>query len=265
MFLQKIVESKLEEIKQKKEIFSLESIKELALKFDYQPKDLNYRQDNSLSLIAEVKRKSPSKGIIRSDFNEVEIAKSFQNNSASMISVLTDEEFFGGGLDYIQNIKTEVELPLLRKDFIIDEYQIYESKLVKADLMLLIVRILDQEKLERLASLALDLGINVLIEHHDKEEIELTKKVLVKLEEEKGGDVKNKVILGINNRNLVTFDLDFETCINLKNDFPAGYKAVAESGVFEASQLERLNKVGFDYVLIGEGLAKNPELLEWFG
>ena len=226
------------------------------------------KKPKKLSLIAEVKRKSPSKGIIRKDFDPIKIAENFQLAGAKAISVLTDEYFFGGKLEFLSQIKSQVETPLLRKDFILDPLQILQAKKNQADIILLIVKILPDEKLEELILTALALDLQILLEFHNLTEISRFKKILnsnlLKNPNYSLKKLQSQILLGINNRDLDTFETDFNSCLKLKEELPAGFLTVAESAVLEVDQLETLNQHAFDFVLIGEGLAKNPELLSWF-
>jgi indole-3-glycerol phosphate synthase len=241
------------------------------LKQNYNLKDLPqpvFIQKNTskkLQLIAEIKRKSPSKGLIRANFKVEKIAKEFVKNKVSAISILTDKEFFGGDLTYLKKVKEKFSIPILRKDFILAKTQILESKENQADLILLIMKILDDTKILELISFAIGLNLQVLIEFHNQIEIfrfeeilkALTKNIPIEL-------LQKHLLFGINNRDLETFEVNFETCLDLKKKFPEGFLTVAESAIFEIEQLEILSQNNFDLVLIGEGLAKNEQLLKWF-
>lgn len=214
---------------------------------------------NKLKLISEIKYRSPSRDIIRSHFDPVELALGFQKNGAWAISVLTDEKYFGGSKEIFQSVRDTVNLPLLRKDFIIDEYQLWESKLMGADIVLLIVSCLGQD-LRQFLKQALDLNLKVLIEVHTLEELNLTLEVL----KNNFVDQFDQIMIGINNRNLSTFELTLQTSISLKKLIPENIFTVSESGIFTAQDLELIQENSFDAVLIGEGLAKNPDLINFF-
>ena len=210
-----------------------------------------------LALIAEVKKASPSVGVIQQDFDAVGIARQYERAGASALSVLTDEKFFQGRLDCLQMIRTEVKLPLLRKDFIIDELQVYESVAYGADAILLIVAILDAAQLKAFSALAKSLGIAALVEVHD--EAELDRAVAV-----------NAKIIGINNRNLRDFYVRLETTerlaaiIRKKVGAPTSVSGrpliIAESGIHTRADVERVRKAGADAILVGESLMKSGDI-----
>jgi indole-3-glycerol phosphate synthase len=254
--LNQIIVSKKSEVEIAKQNFPLEKIQKRVLSMSQKSSYLSKKSD--LQLIAEIKRKSPSKGIIRSQFEPVTIAKEFVSGGASCLSVLTDEPFFGGSLEVLKKIRKEVGVPILRKDFIIDPYQIYETKLVGANLILLLAHVLG-EGLGGFLKLSLELGLQPLIEVHDLVELEMVLSILDKLESS-----EFPILIGVNNRNLRTFEVNLQNCIDLKSQIPDKYFAVAESGLQTIKDLEVVRKVAFDGVLIGEGLAKNPELIDYF-
>ncbi|MFC1770692.1 indole-3-glycerol phosphate synthase TrpC [Candidatus Margulisiibacteriota bacterium] len=210
---------------------------------------------NGLNLIAEVKKASPSKGIIRKDFNHISIAKGFESSGASCISVLTDTDFFQGKPEFIPEIKQHTKLPVLRKDFIMDPIQVYQSKYLGADAILLIKAILNDTECQNLLNLASELKLDVLLEIHSEEELEQIK------------NLSQIRIIGINNRNLHTFNVDISLAPKLLGKINTHFSdicTVAESGYFTAAELSDLENTGFNGVLIGEGLAKNPELTSFF-
>jgi indole-3-glycerol phosphate synthase len=194
-----------------------------------------------LSAIAEIKRKSPSRGPLREDLDPREIAKSYQHNSATAISVLTDREFFGGSPDDLTSVKQAVSLPVLRKDFVIDPYQLHESRSMGADAALLIVRILSSAQLTEYVALARELGLATLVEVHDQHELDQAV--------QSGAE-----IVGVNNRNLDTFAVSLETALRLKPSIPADRIAVAESGIHTREDVARLEQAGYDAFLVGESL-----------
>jgi indole-3-glycerol phosphate synthase len=201
----------------------------------------------NISIIAEIKRMSPSSGILRENFDHVSIAKEYETNGASVISILTDSKFFWGRNSFVSEVKKEVAIPILRKEFIIDEYQIYESAYLGADAILLIARILELEQLERYIILANRLGLSALVEVHSKNELQ---KILSTSAE----------IIGINNRNLETFQASIDNSINLKKMFPDKYITVSESGIKTREDIRNLEEAGFDAVLIGEILMKQKDV-----
>src|SRR6516162_4285826 len=186
---------------------------------------------NSIALIAEVKKASPSAGIICKDFDPIRIAKEYEAAGASCLSVLTDEKFFQGSLDYLHQIRAAVKLPLLRKDFIIDERQILEAIEWGADAILLIVSILSDDQLKKFHSLAMEAGLAALVEVHDAQEMDRALKI--------GGE-----LIGVNNRDLKTFKVDLATTENLAAKLGHGKILVAESGIHTRADVERLKKCG---------------------
>jgi indole-3-glycerol phosphate synthase len=205
--------------------------------------------EDSINIIAEFKRRSPSKGVIREGCSAREIARLYESGGAAAISVLTEEDFFDGSLDDLSTVRRTVSLPVLRKDFIVDEYQIFESVVAGADAILLIVAALDNQRLEQLRRLAEDeLGLDALVEVHTKEEI---------LRAEDCG----ARLIGVNNRNLKTFEVSLETSVALAAIAPAETVLVAESGLQSHSDLSRLQQVGFKGFLVGEALmrASSPD------
>ena len=257
MILDRIVESKkriLDKSKIECNINSLENI------IDKLPEALNFKNSlrkqntNDIRIIAEVKKASPSKGIIREDFDPLKIARQYEANNAAAISILTESEFFMGKLDFLREIKIAVNIPLLRKDFLFDPYQIYEARANGADAVLLIAAILEKSLLEELLFVVKKLSMNALVEVHTKEEL---KKVLQ----------TDAEIIGINNRNLNTFDTNIQTSIDLMADIPESKVIVTESGIKTKDDIQKLSKAGVDAFLIGESFmrADNPgEMLNSF-
>ena len=196
-----------------------------------------------IALIAEVKKASPSAGVICQDFDPVRIAKEYEASGASCLSVLTDEKFFQGSLDYLRLIRAAVELPLLRKDFIIDERQILEAIEWGADAILLIVAILTDEQLQKFHSLAVEAGLAALVEVHDEVELERAMKI-------------SPALVGVNNRDLRTFQVDLAVSERLLPALPDGVKGVAESGVRSADDARRLVRAGAANLLVGEALVR---------
>lgn len=200
-----------------------------------------------IALIAEVKKASPSAGIICKDFDPVKIAKEYQAAGASCLSVLTDEKFFQGSLDHLRQIRAAVKIPLLRKDFIIDERQILEAIEWGADAILLIVAILTDEQLAKFHSLAIEAGLAVLVEVHDEAELERALKI-------------SPALIGVNNRDLKTFKVDLATTEKLAKKISAQKILVAESGIHSRTDVERLKKFGAKAILVGESLMKNGDI-----
>lgn len=203
-----------------------------------------------ISFICEVKKASPSKGIIVEDFPYLQIAKEYEEAGASAISVLTEPEFFKGSSKYLQEISGEVKIPTLRKDFIIDEFQIYEAKFLGASAVLLICAILENETLKKYIELAHSLGLSALVETHDEREVE-------------NAISAGARIIGINNRNLKTFEVDLQTTKNLCKLIPNSIIKVSESGIKTKEDMRFLKECGVDAVLIGESfmLAKDKKEL----
>jgi indole-3-glycerol phosphate synthase len=204
-------------------------------------------KSGSVALIAEVKKASPSAGVICKDFDPVRIAKDYEAAGASCLSVLTDEKFFQGSLDHLRQIRAGVKLPLLRKDFIIDERQILEAIEWGADAILLIVAILDDARLKRFHSLAIEAGLAALVEVHDEAELDRAMAIDAKL-------------IGVNNRDLKTFKVDLATTERLASRLKRGALLVAESGIHSRADVERLAKCGAGAVLVGESLMKGGDI-----
>ena len=207
------------------------------------------KRKNKISFITEIKQASPSSGLLRKNFSHVELAKLFKNEKANAISVVTEEDFFLGKVHYIEDIKKEVNLPILRKDFILEEVQILESRAVGADAILLIMGILDEEKMKRLYAFAKDLGMDVLAEVHTEKEL---KKVL-----NIGVD-----IIGINSRNLHTFCVNLERTKKLLPFIPEEVVRVSESGIRDLKDVLLLKGLGADAVLVGEALMRADDIAE---
>jgi len=196
-----------------------------------------------IAVIAELKKASPSKGLIRTDFRPSELARDLERAGAAALSVLTDEQFFQGSLDYLRQASSSSSLPCLRKDFIVHEFQIVEARANCADAILLIVAALDQKELIALARSACSQGLDVLCEAHDETELQRAL--------DAGCD-----LIGINSRNLRTFEVDLETAFRLAQKIPAACVRVAESGIQSGADLARLRSAGYEAFLIGESLMK---------
>lgn len=201
----------------------------------------------AVRLIAEVKRASPSKGLIRDDFDPVQIAQTYARHGASAISVLTDEKYFQGSLQYLSAIRQAVDVPLLRKDFILDRYQLYEARLHGADAVLLIAECLDDCDLRSLHNEAIELGLTPLVELYDPENLP---RVLD----------AGATLIGINNRNLHTFETRLEHTLELRSQVPADCVLVSESGIRTRQDVERLAAAGVQAILVGESLMAQPDI-----
>jgi indole-3-glycerol phosphate synthase len=248
MILDKIHAYKLKEVAESKERVSIESLKERCKDVPKAVRsDAVLKRDNRIKFIAEVKKASPSAGIIREDFNYINIAREYEAGGASAISVLTDKEFFKGDIKYLSEIKETVSLPALRKDFIIDPYQIYEARAAGADLVLLIARILTKEEIDAFLALSHELGMECLVEVHDNDELE---KVLE----------TEAAIIGINNRNLDTFKTNLDTTLQLRHRIPEGKIVVSESGIKTRADVLALEEAGIDAILIGETLMRSRDI-----
>ncbi|HEU4839684.1 MAG TPA: indole-3-glycerol phosphate synthase TrpC [Micavibrio sp.] len=208
---------------------------------------INALKQKSPALIAEVKKASPSKGIIRADFDPVKIAKIYEDNGASCISVLTDELYFQGRDEYLAQIRQAVSLPLLRKDFMLEDYQILESRALGADCILLIMAALTDAQAKTLYALATDLSLDTLFEVHDEEELERALAL-------------NPQMVGVNNRNLKTLDVDLGTGLNLAASIPDNLLKVAESGIPDFETFETFQAAGFSAFLIGESLMRENDI-----
>ena len=202
---------------------------------------------NKMNLIAEIKKASPSKGLIRNDFDPIFLAESYKNGNASCLSVLTDEKYFQGNNKYIKMIKNKVDLPILRKDFIVDPWQIKESRSLGADCILLIMAALTIDEAILLEKEAIDFGMDVLVETHTQEEILMANKLKTNL-------------VGINNRNLKTMEVDINNSLRLKEFIDPNKIIVAESGLKNHSDLKLLKQSGIQNFLIGESLMKEQDL-----
>ncbi|MFL2723869.1 MAG: indole-3-glycerol phosphate synthase TrpC [Gammaproteobacteria bacterium] len=242
--LKKIVENTRENLKAKKAKLSLEDVKSSLKELDL-PKS-NFKSSISNkdeAIIAEIKKASPSAGVISENFNPVEKAKEYESVGAAALSILTEEDFFLGSIDYLKAVKRTTSLPILRKDFIIDEYQIYESKLIGADCILLIASILSDLQIEEFVKIAKKLELDYLIEIHDEKE--LKRVVLYK-----------DALIGVNNRNLNTFEVDLDNSIRIKNLFKEKNIFIAESGIKSIDDINYLKLHNINVFLIGESLMR---------
>ena len=248
--LEEINASKLAEIERLKP-HAAELRRQALLRNDFRPFRTGLQRGDDVAIIAEVKKASPSAGVIAADFNPLSQAREYARGGAHALSVLTDEKYFHGHLAYLKQIREQVELPLLRKDFILHELQVYESVVAGADCILLIVASLDDATLRKLYDQAKACQLDVLVEVHDMPEMERALEL--------GADM-----IGINNRNLKTFEVDLATTETLAEEIPSDTVAISESGIKTADDVRRVRAAGVNAVLVGETLmrAKNiPEKL----
>jgi indole-3-glycerol phosphate synthase len=241
--LSKIIAKVRQKIKEQRKNYPLEWYQERIVLQDNPDVFKRALSQPGIQIIAEIKKASPSAGIIARDFDAVAIAREYASADVAAISVLTEMDFFQGSLDILKNVRQNVALPLLRKDFIIDPYQIYQSKYYGADSVLLIAAILSESELVDFLQLAKSLNMNALVEIHDEFDLE---KALA----------TNAEIIGINNRDLKTFKVDVNTSLRLRQKFPAEKIVVSESGINNRSQVVALEIAGFDAILIGEMLMR---------
>ncbi len=258
--LKKILTRKVEEVRERSARISL---RELGKRIDSAPSTRDFIaaietrvNAHQTAVIAEIKKASPSQGVLRTDFHPAAIAASYERHGASCLSVLTDRDFFQGDDRYLQQAREACSLPVLRKDFIIDDYQVYEARLLGADCILLIVAALGDAQMQELCALALQLGMDVLVEVHDAEELERALAL-------------NTPLLGINNRDLRSFETRLETTLDLLAVIPDNRIVVTESGIHSVADVARMQAGGVHAFLIGEVFmrATNPgaELARLFG
>ena len=242
--LDEIVAKTKSKLEEKKQGLSLE---ELSSKIDFENlKETNFKkslQNKAEAIIAEIKKASPSAGIISDNFDPVLKSKEYESFGASALSILTEEDYFLGNIKYLMDVKAITSLPILRKDFIVDEYQIYESKLIGADCILLIASILNDEELKNFSEIAERLKLDYIIEVHDEEELQRVKHF-------------SNAIIGVNNRNLKTFDVDINNSVELKKIFEGENIFIAESGIKSKKDIEYLQQHNINVFLIGESLMK---------
>jgi indole-3-glycerol phosphate synthase len=244
-----IVAKKAERLNAAKMSLSQSELRERIKGID-KPRNFRYsiqRHEDPIRLIAEIKKASPSKGLIRSDFDPVKIASIYESKPVNALSVLTEEDYFQGQLSYISRVKEVTTKPVLRKDFIFDEYQLYESRACGADAILLIAAILEQGQAGEYLHLAAELGLAVLFEVHNEEDLEKALHV-------------NAEIIGINNRNLKTLSIDLSTTLRLKKEVPAGKIVVSESGIRTRHDVLMLQDNGIDAMLIGTSFMETPDI-----
>ena len=249
--LDKIVAHKLGEIAAAKSARPLDEVQAAATQApetrDFLAALTQNDQSNQVSLIAEVKKASPSKGVIREDFSPVAIASSYARSGASCISVLTDEHFFQGSLDYLRDVRAAVETPVLRKDFILDEYQVFEARAAGADAVLLIAECLSPGQLKDLHAVIVDLKMTALVELYDSANIEAVLAC-------------NPTLVGVNNRDLNTFEIDLHHSIRVKQNLPDGIAMVSESGIFTNQDVQLMAENNVDAILVGESLMRADDI-----
>ena len=244
MILDDIVAHKKEELKEAKKKLPLVELVSAAAEVSPAVDFAGlHARTPGVKIISEIKRASPSRGVIRDDFDHFSIAREYEDSGAFALSVLTDRRFFGGDISYLSDIRTRSALPILRKDFTIDPYQVYEARCHGADLVLLIVAVLDRGRIEEYHSLARSLGMNCIVEVHGEEELETAL-------------LAGSEIIGINNRDLRTFDVSLDTSRKLSGMVPEGKIIISESGISSVRDMEGLMACGIDTFLIGETFMK---------
>jgi len=251
--LKEIVAVKHTEIEQAKRKFSLDLMRDDAytrvLTRDFVGALRKKIAAGQSAVIAEVKKASPSKGVLREDFIAADIAQSYAQSGAACLSVLTDKQFFQGGVDYLKQARASCELPVLRKDFIVDAYQVYESRSMGADCILLIAACLEDAQMLEFESIAHDLGMAVLVEVHDKTELQRALKLKTPL-------------IGVNNRNLRTFEVDLSTTtdvVSVVAEWPGDRLLISESGIQTHADVTRLREAGVHAFLVGEAFMRAPD------
>ena len=241
--LDEIVDQKRIEILEKQKINSIEDFKNSEnFNLPVKSSKASILDESKSGIIAEFKRKSPSKGFINKDANVKEVVAGYEKFGAAVISVLTDEQFFGGSFDDLIDAKNVLNIPILRKDFIVDEYQVYETKAIGADLMLLIAECLTKDEVYNLAKTAKEIGLEVLLELHSEDQLEKVNEFID--------------LIGINNRNLKNFEVDIEKSKQILKQLPKDLIKVAESGISDPETVKELRQAGFQAFLIGENFMK---------
>jgi len=248
MILTKIIEEKKKEIEIAKEKLPLDKIRK---QLTVLPSSRGFRQaiskEHEISLIAELKKASPSSGMLRRDFDPTKIAQVYRAYGAKALSILTDEKFFQGKPAYVDTVRKEVYLPILRKDFILDKYQVYESKLLGADAILLIADLLSRSELFQFLEICKNLAMDAVVEIHNEEDLHKSLSV-------------DSQIIGINNRNLHTFEVHLEVTSNLVRSIPEDKTIISESGIKTYEDVMFLKSLGVDAVLIGETFMRSDDI-----
>jgi indole-3-glycerol phosphate synthase len=258
--LDNILADKREEVRERQSRISLEQLRERIFE---RPRCRNFykavtkRHPRGINVIAEVKKASPSAGVIRDDFNPVAIARTYEKCGADAISVLTDEKYFQGKLEYLEQVKQAVSVPVLRKDFVIDIWQVYESRAAGADAILLIAEALRPGDLIDLMIAAGELGLTVLLEVHEADTLLAVRSLI-------GFPKKGYSVLGINNRDLTTMNVDVRTTVRLAGLLDEDSDLVSESGIKTPDDVRRLKAAGVRAVLIGQTLCEHPDIEEKF-
>ena len=246
--LREIVINTKTKLEEKKKLVSLDDLKKEINELNLEnPRFKQSLTEKDEAIIAEIKKASPSAGIIAEDFDPIKKAKEYEELGAVALSILTEEDYFLGSPKYLKEVRKITQLPILRKDFMIDEYQIYEAKLMGADCILLIASILNDEEISHFIDLAEKLKLDYLIEVHDKIELDRVK-------------MFDNAIIGVNNRNLKTFEVDIQNSINLKQEFNGKNIFVSESGIKNSNDIEMLKSKGINVYLIGESLMRGKLL-----
>ena len=249
MILDALAESARKRVAEAAKWRSLEEIRRQALSLPPKAAPFAFERvlrGKRLSFICEVQKASPSKGVIAPDFPYLAIAQEYERAGASAISVLTEPEYFKGRDSYLTEIRQAVSLPLLRKDFTVHEYQLYEARLMGADAVLLIAALLDTDTLRRYIGICNRLGLSALVEAHDAQEVH-------------SALAAGARVVGVNNRDLRTFEVDLNTCLRLRDRVPVSIPFVAESGIRTPEDIEQLRGAGVNAVLIGETLMRSPD------
>lgn len=241
--LEEILENTRQEVAVSKKIMPLEQLREMPGFQRHCFSLVNALHRKELNIIAEIKKASPSKGFIRKDFDHYVLAQEYSENGASAISMLTDKKYFQGNIRFISDVRTSVSLPILRKDFIVDSYQLSEAKAFGADAVLLITAALEPKQLHDLHDEANELGLDCLVEAHNEQELATL-------------DLKQVKIVGINNRNLFDFTVDITTTLRVATKIPKGITIVSESGISSRADIDHLAAHGIHAVLVGESLMR---------
>ncbi len=244
--LQEIFTRKKARLEASKQARSLQQLKLTIQPLIHAKSFLAQLQRDQINIIAEVKRRSPSKGVIRKNFDPVSIAKNYTENGAACLSVLTEEDYFDGSMEHLKAVRAITDLPIIRKDFIFDEYQIFEAVEIQVNAILLIAAMLEPVLFNDLMQTAYGLGLDVLVEIHDAEEAEKVLRYDVKL-------------LGVNNRNLRTFEVTLDTSLKLAEQLPKSLTLVSESGLRTSEDLNLLRSVGYHAFLIGEEFMRSED------
>lgn len=248
--LDKIVESKKEEVSKLKNEFTLSDFEDFTF---FNSSIISFKEklkeNRGLSIIAEIKKASPSKGMIREDFNHTEIADIYMKNGADAVSVLTDENYFQGSITFVEDIARKKTAPLLRKDFLFDVIQVYQSKAYGADFILLISEILSHNQIQELSKAAIELGMEVLLEVHSSKELDKI-------------DFELNDLIGINNRDLTTFNVDLQTTVNIADLLPDNVKIISESGFGKSENVDKVINTKVDGLLVGEHFMRSEKIGE---